>query len=76
MYGISDRRCNQDEKTSSVREQRVGDIEGWHGFSAEMHGLRAAGDGVQEACGKEFQGICEKSLRLKGIYGNISTCDI
>lgn len=54
----------------------MGDIEGRHGFPAEMYGLRPAGNDVKEARGEEFQGICEKSLRLKGIYGNISTCDI
>lgn len=54
----------------------MGDIEGRHGFPAELYGLRPAGNGVKEARGEEFQGICEKSLRLKGIYGNISTCDI
>ena len=40
--------------------------------------LKCMGCGRQVMVSRKlvFQGICEKSLRLKGIYGNISTCDI
>ena len=56
IYEYSAGRQIDHEKASSLRQQRVGDPSGRHGFQIKMHGLRPPDHGTPEAGGKKLPG--------------------